>query len=198
MSAVGICGGEKGESGAKLRTGWMGGVGNSDIIGESDSMFDKKRRQKHPHVAKISDALVNMIAKKDPALWEKAKQTVCKRSPRLCPHSARKMQAAVKVYKQLGGTFKGKRSKANSLRKWTDQKWRTHTGELSLGRLRYLPSDKWKRLSPRQVARTNMAKASGTKKGHQWVPQPDDVKQALQKKPYQKSRIRGSVRSSFQ
>jgi hypothetical protein len=46
--------------------------------------------------------------------------------------SARKAQMAVKAYKEAGGGYKGKKSKKNSLAKWTKQKWRTPSGKPSI------------------------------------------------------------------
>ena len=46
--------------------------------------------------------------------------------------SARKAQMALKAYKEAGGGYKGKKSKKNSLAKWTKQKWRTKSGKHSV------------------------------------------------------------------
>ena len=53
-----------------------------------------------------------------------------------------------------------------SLKKWTDQKWRTKSGKPSskTGE-RYLPDAAWKALSPAEKAATNRAKAKGNAKG---------------------------------
>ena len=116
-----------------------------------------------------------MIAQKtDPKLWQTAKRLACT-SARLCDHSARKMQWAVRYYKSHGGQYTTARSGANSLARWTRQKWRTHTRKPSRGKLRYLPDAAWKHLSPDQVRRTNASKRRGTRDGKQWVPQPSDV-----------------------
>jgi hypothetical protein len=62
-----------------------------------------------------------------------------------------------------------------SLKKWTDQKWRTSDGSPSKGKKRYLPDAAWKALSPAQKAATNAAKAKGNKQGKQFVKQPKKV-----------------------
>jgi hypothetical protein len=62
-----------------------------------------------------------------------------------------------------------------SLKKWTDQKWRTSDGSPSKGSKRYLPDAAWKALTPAQKAATNAAKAKGKKKGKQFVKQPKKV-----------------------
>ena len=62
-----------------------------------------------------------------------------------------------------------------SLRSWTNQKWRTSDGSKSEGKKRYLPDAAWKALSPAERAATNRAKAKGNKKGKQFVRQPKKV-----------------------
>jgi hypothetical protein len=62
-----------------------------------------------------------------------------------------------------------------SLKKWTEQKWRTSDGSPSKGKKRYLPDAAWKALSPAQKAATNAAKAKGNKQGKQFVKQPKKV-----------------------
>lgn len=124
---------------------------------------------------------MKIATKSDPKLWERAKAAACAQA-RLCDHSARKMQWATRYYKQHGGKYAGKRSKKNSLRAWSRQRWRTHSGRPSQGRLRYLPDRAWAKLSPDQVRRTNAAKARGSRRGKQWVRQPADVRAALDRK----------------
>lgn len=115
-----------------------------------------------------------MARKQDPELWVRAKEKACKEAG-LCLHSARKMQWAVRYYKQSGGRFSGKRSQKNSLVRWSRQKWKTKDGSKSDGRIRYLPAQAWAHLSPSQVRRTNKAKSLGYARGQQYVKQPDDV-----------------------
>ncbi len=62
-----------------------------------------------------------------------------------------------------------------SLKNWTDQKWRTSDGSPSNGKKRYLPDAAWKALTPAEKAATNRAKARGNAKGRQFVSQPDSV-----------------------
>jgi hypothetical protein len=62
-----------------------------------------------------------------------------------------------------------------SLKKWTDQKWRTSSGKPSKGKKRYLPDAAWKALTPAEKAATNRAKAKGNKKGKQFVKQPKKI-----------------------
>lgn len=62
-----------------------------------------------------------------------------------------------------------------SLKKWTDEKWRTSDGKPSKGKKRYLPEAAWDSLSPAEKAATNRAKAAGNKKGKQFVKQPKKI-----------------------
>ena len=62
-----------------------------------------------------------------------------------------------------------------SLKKWTQEKWRTSDGKPSKGQKRYLPSAAWNDLTPAEKAATNKAKAAGNAKGKQFVKQPKNV-----------------------
>lgn len=63
-----------------------------------------------------------------------------------------------------------------SLKKWTQQKWRTKSGKPS-GKTgeRYLPEKAIKALSPSEYAATTKAKREGTKAGKQFVKQPKKI-----------------------
>ena len=62
-----------------------------------------------------------------------------------------------------------------SLKDWTAQKWKTSDGKPSKGKKRYLPEAAWSALSPAEKAATNKAKASGNKRGKQFVKQPKSI-----------------------
>ena len=62
-----------------------------------------------------------------------------------------------------------------SLKSWTKQKWKTSDGKPSKGKKRYLPEAAWDKLSPAEKAATNKAKATGHKKGKQFVKQPKSI-----------------------
>ena len=115
-----------------------------------------------------------IAVKTNPHLWKIAKRQACI-SANLCKHSARKMQWAVHYYKKNGGKYSGKRSKKNSMYRWTRQKWRTHSGKISNGKQRYLPSKAWNHLTELEIQRTNDAKLQGFIQGKQWVSQPRDI-----------------------
>ena len=69
-----------------------------------------------------------------------------------------------------------------SLKKWTKQKWRTKSGKKSskTGE-RYLPEAAIKALSPQAYAATTRAKRKGTKKGKQFVKQPNNIAKKVRK-----------------
>lgn len=117
--------------------------------------------------------------KSNPGLWSKIVSSVKAGSKGGNPGqwSARKAQLAVKKYKESGGGYQGKKSESNSLKKWTDQKWRTKSGKPSLETgERYLPEKAIKSLSKKEYASTTKAKREGIKKGKQFVPQPKKIK----------------------
>jgi hypothetical protein len=115
--------------------------------------------------------------KKNPALWKRivARIKAGSKGGRPGQWSARKAQLAVAAYKKAGGGYKGKKSKSNSLSKWTKQKWTTSDGKPSEGKKRYLPAKAWKNLTASEKRATNAAKAKGNKKGKQFVKQPKAV-----------------------
>ena len=63
-----------------------------------------------------------------------------------------------------------------SLKDWTDQKWRTKSGKRSSDTgERYLPEAAIKALSPAEYAATTRAKRAGKKAGKQFVKQPPKI-----------------------
>ena len=64
-----------------------------------------------------------------------------------------------------------------SLKNWSNQKWKTSDGKPSKGKKRYLPEAAWSSLSPAEIAATNRAKAKGNAKGKQFVKQPTKIAQ---------------------
>ena len=64
-----------------------------------------------------------------------------------------------------------------SLKNWSNQKWRTSDGKPSKGKTRYLPDAAWNALSPAEKRATNTTKAQGNAKGKQFVAQPKKVAQ---------------------
>jgi len=62
-----------------------------------------------------------------------------------------------------------------SLKNWSNQKWRTSDGKPSKGKKRYLPDAAWSALSSSEKASTNRAKAKGNAQGKQFVKQPKSI-----------------------
>ena len=110
--------------------------------------------------------------KTNPELWEKAKAEA--KAKMGGKHSARAMQHAVKLYKDQGGGYVGKKSSDNQLSKWTKEDW-GYSSKAQEGKGRYLPKKVWSELSPGEKAATNAAKRKGTAEGKQFVSQPKKV-----------------------
>ena len=104
--------------------------------------------------------------KSNPKLWERIKNRVkagSKGGPK-GKWSARKSQLLVKAYKSAGGKFKGKKSRNNSLSKWSREKWDyiNKSGRKSK-RGRYLPEKVRKSLTAKERRSENRRK--GSKRG---------------------------------
>lgn len=112
---------------------------------------------------------MNTAKRKNPILWEKAKEKAVKKMGKF---SARAMQLAVKIYKDMGGEYIGKKQKDNDLDKWTKEDWQYIGKE---GKSRYLPKKAKDALTPSEKAATSRAKNKGTKQGKQWVNQPPKI-----------------------
>ena len=69
-----------------------------------------------------------------------------------------------------------------SLKKWTEQKWKTKSGKPSseTGE-RYLPEKAIKALTPAEYAATTKAKREGSRKGQQFVSQPKKIAEKVRK-----------------
>ena len=98
--------------------------------------------------------------KKNPPKWARAKARA--KTKKGGKHSARAMQLAVKYYKDAGGTYSGKKSSGNKLKKWGDQKWdyvsKGDKKKPKSKRGRYLPKSVRESLSPSEKASTNRRK----------------------------------------
>ena len=62
-----------------------------------------------------------------------------------------------------------------SLKNWSNQKWKTLDGKPSKGKKRYLPEAAWNALTPAEKAATNKTKSIGNKSGKQFVKQPKKI-----------------------
>jgi hypothetical protein len=126
----------------------------------------------------IQTAKFNTATKTKPGLWEQAKRTAVARMGG--KHSARAMQLATKIYKDKGGGYKGKKTRSNSMVKWTKQKWRTADGGKSYRKTKsgrtvvkkYLPSAAWEDLSKSEVKSLNRSKQKAFREGKQFSSSP--------------------------
>jgi hypothetical protein len=122
--------------------------------------------------------------KKNRSLWEKIVKKVKKsnKGGKSGQWSARKAQLSVKLYKSQGGKYSGKKSKNNSLHKWTLQKWRTKSGKPSLvtGE-RYLPEKAIKKLSNKEYSATSKLKKIHIKNNIQYSKQPRNISAKVRK-----------------
>ena len=115
----------------------------------------------------------------DEALWERIKKKVTDMNTAGTASgqwSARKAQMAVKLYKEAGGGYVGKKSASNALTKWTKEDWTTKSGKPSskTGE-RYLPRKAIEALTDKEYKKTTTAKRKATSKGKQFSKQPKDV-----------------------
>jgi hypothetical protein len=113
----------------------------------------------------------------DPDLWEQSKaEAIEKMGGR---HSARAMQEAGRIYREAGGEYCGPRTKLQRrLKKWTQEDWRTYTGEKACRGSRcdrYLPAAAWESLSPQEVAATRGRKLRARR---QYVPNAPAAREA--------------------
>lgn len=120
-----------------------------------------------------------MTHRTDEALWIRVKNKITDMNvagTEAGKWSARKAQLAVKEYKRLGGGYIGKKTKDNSLVKWTQQEWTTKSGKPShITGERYLPKKAIEALTPQQYGATTRLKREGTQRGEQYVSQPESI-----------------------
>ena len=112
----------------------------------------------------------------DEKLWETSKKKAIKKMGG--KFSARAMQYDVKLYKEAGGKYIGSKKYDNDLKKWTDEDW-GYVGKEK--KSRYLPKKAREKLTPGEKAATSRAKNKGTKKGKQWVKQPESIAKKTKK-----------------
>jgi len=119
------------------------------------------------------------MARTNEKLWSKAKAKA--KAKMGGKHSARAMQLAGKYYREMGGSYTGKKTKAQkSMTKWTKEKWGTKSGKNSTqgpnatGE-RYLPKKAREALSSKEYAATSRKKREDTKKGKQFSKQPKKI-----------------------
>jgi hypothetical protein len=151
-----------------------------------DALEDDDSREPNPRVS---------AKRTNEALWQKIvkKITAGSKGGRPGQWSARKAQLAVAQYKEAGGGYIGKKSKDNSLHKWTVQDWRTKSGRASLETgERYLPAKAIKALSDEEYKETSRAKRAGMRTGAQFIPQPKKIARKVSKYRRKNPEIRGA------
>ncbi len=124
------------------------------------------------------------VAKRsNPKLWEKIKGQILKGSKGGPPNkwSARKAQLSVAKYKASGGKYIGKKSKCNSMAKWSREKWGYVGGKGSNAKKhkgRYLPEIVRKNLTKKEKEMEN--KKKGSKRG-KWISYSPSVTKKMRK-----------------
>jgi hypothetical protein len=126
----------------------------------------KSRRKVNRRSRSKSSRGGKVAIKSNPKLWERIKNRIkagSKGGPK-GKWSGRKSQLLVKAYKSAGGKFKGKKSRNNSLSKWSREKWDyiNKSGRKSK-RGRYLPEKVRKSLTAKERRSENRRK--GSKRG---------------------------------
>ncbi|RYG29728.1 hypothetical protein EON81_26185 [bacterium] len=123
----------------------------------------------------------------DPDLRERLKEEIKRGDKGGKPGewSARKSQLLRHEYEARGGGYKheGERTDAQkSLEHWTDEDWQTSDGKVAIrdGKTtRYLPKKVWDELTPTEKAKTDRLKVEGSKGDHQFVGNPEKVREIL-------------------
>ena len=132
------------------------------------------RRSRSPKKSKTA-------TRSNPKLWESVKKSILKGSKGgpAGKWSARKAQLSVALYKKKGGRYIGKKSKDNSLAKWTREDWGYVKGsDHKKHRGRYLPKIVRDNLTPRERRIENRRK--GSKRG-KWVKYSPSVTRKMRK-----------------
>jgi hypothetical protein len=118
------------------------------------------------------------------ALWERIKRQVIDSEvagTSAGQWSARKAQMAVRLYKEAGGEYKGK--KPSSLVKWTNEHWTTKSGLPShLTGERYLPQKAIENLTEQDYHITSELKRKAMEAGEQYSKQPNYIAEIV--KPF--------------
>lgn len=158
-----------------------------NIIDDYNNEEDFDKESSDINLAKNKSGIA---VKTNPTLWSKCKSEAKSRMGG--KHSARAMQLALKLYKQRGGKFKGKKptAKNNKMKKWTKQKWmylsdynKKNKADDNNATGRYLPEDKWKALSTEERKATDKKKKEEGK-NKQYVPNTEKAKVKSNKKYY--------------
>lgn len=124
-------------------------------------------------ISKIKKSNPSTSKRSNEKLWAKVKKEAVEK---MGGHSARAMQYAVKLYKDRGGKYIGKKRQDNDLSTWTRAKWQYAPGSKSKDR--YLPKKAWDELSPSEERATRKKKKG---KLGEWIPNTKKAKEAARK-----------------
>ncbi len=121
----------------------------------------------------------------NPRLWELIKNKVMGMETggtKSGQWSARKAQISVKMYKQQGGGYIGRKDPHNSLTEWSKQQWTTKSGKPShITGERYLPKKAIENLSSAEYNQTSRAKKNAMEHGEQFSKQPEKIADKVKK-----------------
>jgi hypothetical protein len=138
---------------------------NGQILGTHDS------RQKA--LAQLRAIEINKTGRTKPELWDLSKEIALKKFEN--KHSARMIQYAGKIYRELGGEYtKELKPNQKSLKEWTKEDWNRDIPEG-----RYLPKKIREELKPEEYLETSIKKIKDTKKGIQYSEQPKEIKKRI-------------------
>lgn len=98
-------------------------------------------------------------------------------------------KSKIRFIKKRGGSYSGKKSKDNSLTKWTKQEWQASDGgnsrrKTKSGKIitkKYLPKKAWENLDPKEKSKLNRSKAAAEKRGKQFSKSPKKVRNKISK-----------------
>jgi hypothetical protein len=129
--------------------------------------------------------MVSKTKRDNEELWQQIKEYITSidiSGTKADQWSARKAQLAVKLYKENGGGYIGKKDINNSLAQWTEQNWRTKSGlPSSISNERYLPSEAIYNLTPQQYYQTSLKKKKDTELNKQYSKQPYSISNITKK-----------------
>lgn len=121
----------------------------------------------------------------NPRLWEIIKNKVMgmeTAGTKAGQWSARKAQMSVRLYKEKGGGYIGRKDPHNSLTEWSEQQWTTKSGKPShLTGERYLPKKAIESLSSAEYNETSKAKKKAMVRGEQFSKQPEKIAEKVKK-----------------
>jgi hypothetical protein len=121
----------------------------------------------------------------NPRLWENIKNKVMQMDTagtRSGQWSGRKAQMSVRLYKEQGGGYIGRKDPHNSLTEWSAQQWTTKSGLPShISGERYLPKKAIENLSSAEYKQTSKAKMNAMEHGEQFSKQPKKIAEKVKK-----------------